>query len=122
MPPQERNLYEFGPFQLDPVERILWQEGRSVPLTPKAFQTLLVLVENNGRVVEKEELLERVWPDTFVEEATLAQNVFTIRKQLRDDKAEALYIETVPKRGYRFVAKVRVAEPAASTPESQRRT
>ena len=95
MPPQEYNVYEFGPFQLDPVERVLRQAGKCVPLTPKAFQTLLVLVENNGRVVEKEELLHRVWPDTFVEEATLAQNVFTIRKQLRDDKAPAAYIETV---------------------------
>jgi len=111
MPPQEYNVYEFGPFQLDPIERVLRQAGKCVPLTPKAFQTLLVLVENNGRVVEKEELLHRVWPDTFVEEATLAQNVFTIRKQLRDDKAPAAYIETVPKRGYRFAAPVRVLAP-----------
>ena len=107
MPPQAQTLYEFGPFRLDPVERCLWQEGNPVPLTPKAFQTLLFLVENSGRVVEKEELLQRVWPDTFVEEATLAQNIFTIRKQLRDEKADAPYIETVPKRGYRFRAPVR---------------
>ena len=121
MPPLARNLYEFGPFQLDPDDQVLRLEGKPVPLTPKAFQTLLVLVENNGRVVEKEELLQRVWPDTFVEEATLAQNVFTIRKQLRDDKAEAPYIETVPKRGYRFAAPVRMVVPhvETSSPESE---
>ncbi|MBI3644893.1 MAG: winged helix-turn-helix domain-containing protein [Acidobacteriales bacterium] len=86
-----------------------------MPLTPKAFQTLLVLVENQGRLVEKDELLKKVWPDTFVEEATLAQNVFTLRKQLGDDRSDAQYIETVPKRGYRFVAPVRLigtAQPA----------
>src|SRR5262249_10590119 len=118
-----QSLYEFGPFQLDHAERRLSQQGRAVPLTPKAFQTLLVLVENSGRVVDKEELLKKVWPDTFVEEATLAQNVFTLRKQLGDDRSEAVYIETVPKRGYRFVAPVRlielaqVKEPVAQAPD-----
>jgi len=106
MPLQEQSLFEFGPFRLDAGERRLLQNGRPIPLTPKAFQTLLVLVQNQGRVVEKEELLRKVWPDTFVEEATLAQNVFTLRKQLGDDRSEAVYIETVPKRGYRFVAPV----------------
>jgi len=116
---QSQCLYEFGPFQLDHSERRLSQQGRPVPLTPKAFQTLLVLVQNPGRVVEKEELLKTVWPDTFVEEATLAQNVFTLRKQLGDDRSEAIYIETVPKRGYRFVAPVRLIEPAP-VPEAER--
>jgi TolB-like protein/DNA-binding winged helix-turn-helix (wHTH) protein len=119
---QAQRLYEFGPYRLNPAQQLLTGDGKKIPLTPKAFQTLLVLVENRDRVVEKEELLQKVWPDTFVEEATLAQNVFTLRKQLEDNSGEAQYIETVPKRGYRFVAKVRVAEPAASTPESQRRT
>ena len=105
---QTYHLYEFGPYRLNPSECLLTEGGRNVPLTPKAFQTLLVLVENQGRLVEKEELLQKVWPDTFVEEATLAQNVFTLRKQLRDDRAEAVYIETVPKRGYRFAAPVRL--------------
>jgi len=113
MPLQERLLYEFGPFRLDAGERRLLQNGRPIPLTPKAFQTLLVLVQNQGRVVDKEELLRKVWPDTFVEEATLAQNVFTLRKQLGDDRSEAVYIETVPKRGYRFVAAV---QPVSSSP------
>lgn len=111
MPLQEQRLYEFGPFQLDPTERRLLQDGKPVPLTPKAFQTLLVLVQNQSRVVEKEDLLKKVWPDTYVEEATLAQNVFTLRKQLGNDRSEAVYIETVPKRGYRFVAPVKLIEP-----------
>jgi DNA-binding winged helix-turn-helix (wHTH) protein/TolB-like protein/tetratricopeptide (TPR) repeat protein len=114
---QAQPLYEFGPFQLDPTERRLLQRGRPVPLTPKAFQTLLVLVENEGHVVEKEELLRRIWPDTFVEEATLAQNVFTLRKQLGDDRSEAIYIETVPKRGYRFRAPVRCLDSPAAEAE-----
>jgi len=100
-------LYEFGPFRLDPSQDQLLEGTRKVPLTPKAYQTLLVLVENRGRTLGKDELLQRVWPDAFVEEATLAQNIFTLRKHLRDDRETALYIETVPKRGYRFVAKVR---------------
>jgi len=88
---------------------------RKVPLTPKALQTLLILLQNQGRLVEKEELLQKVWPDTFVEESTLAQNVSTLRKQLKDDRSDATYIETVPKRGYRFVAPVEVVE-ASSQP------
>jgi len=100
-------LYEFGPYRLDPSQDLLLEGTRKIPLTPKAYQTLLVLVENRGRTLGKDELLQKVWPDAFVEEATLAQNVFTLRKQLRDDREMALYIETVPKRGYRFVAEVR---------------
>ena len=107
MPLETQHLFEFGPFQLDPAEQRLLQGGKPVPLTPKAFQTLLVLVENQGRLMEKEELLRRIWPDTFVEESVLAQNVFTLRKQLGDDRSDAVYIETVPKRGYRFTAPVR---------------
>jgi len=100
-------LYEFGPFRLDPSEELLVEGTRKIPLTPKAYKTLLVLVENRGRTLAKDELLAKVWPDTFVEEATLAQNVFTLRKLLRDDRETAQYIETLPKRGYRFVADVR---------------
>jgi pimeloyl-ACP methyl ester carboxylesterase len=84
----------------------LAQGTERVALTPKAFQILLVLVESQGQIVSKDELFQKVWPDTFVEEATLAQNVFTLRKQLKDDRETALYIETIPKRGYRFVAPV----------------
>jgi len=104
-------VYEFGSYRLDPGQQLLTHGGREVPLTPKAFQTLLVLVENQGRVVGKEELLRKVWPSTVVEEATLAQNVFTLRKQLQGED-DVQYIETLPKRGYRFVAKVRIAAPA----------
>src|SRR5215831_4461635 len=111
-------LYEFGPFRLDPSHEELVEGTRKVPLTPKAYQTLLVLVENRGRTLAKDELLEKVWPDAFVEEATLAQNIFTLRKLLRDDRETAQYIETLPKRGYRFVAEVRELK-AAATPEPQ---
>jgi DNA-binding winged helix-turn-helix (wHTH) protein/TolB-like protein len=104
-------LYEFGQFRLDPSEGLLVEGMQKIPLTPKAYQTLLVLVENRGRTLGKDELLQKVWPDAFVEEATLAQNIFTLRKHLRDDRDTALYIETVPKRGYRFVAEVREVRP-----------
>src|SRR5215471_887032 len=105
-PVQMKRCYEFGPFRLDPSEQILLRDGQVVALTPKAFQTLLVLVENGTRTVTKEELLERVWPDTFVGEITLAQNISTLRKALADDRIENKYIETVPRRGYRFVSPV----------------
>ncbi|HYM77772.1 MAG TPA: winged helix-turn-helix domain-containing protein [Candidatus Dormibacteraeota bacterium] len=102
--------YEFGPYRLDPAQQLLTDGVRKIPLTPKAFQTLLVLVEARGRVVAKDEILQKVWPDAFVEEAVLSQNIFTLRKQLRDDGGDAVYIETVPKRGYRFAATVRLLE------------
>src|SRR5215831_16126134 len=106
-----QGLYEFGPFRLDPSEELLVEGARKVPLTLKAYKTLLVLVENRGRTLGKDELLEKVWPDAFVEEATLSQNIFTLRKVLRDDRETAQYIETLPKRGYRFVAEVRGTSP-----------
>jgi DNA-binding winged helix-turn-helix (wHTH) protein/TolB-like protein/Flp pilus assembly protein TadD len=99
--------YEFGAFRLDVRERRLLKSGKAVPLTPKVFDTLLALVENSGRTVEKDELMRRLWPDTFVEESSLAQNVFQLRKALCEAGvgAESI-IETVPKRGYRFTAEV----------------
>jgi Tol biopolymer transport system component/DNA-binding winged helix-turn-helix (wHTH) protein len=102
------HLYEFGPFRLDATERLLWRDGETVRLTPKEFETLLALVRNSGHVMTKGELLKEVWPDTFVEEATLAQNIFTLRKALGRGatEGEQQYIETVPRRGYRFVAGV----------------
>src|SRR5688572_7256078 len=106
---------EFGPFSLDRVERVLRRQGQPVPLRPKDFDMLLVLVENNGRIVEKEELLKQVWPDTFVEEANLSHHIFTLRKALGDGDEEARYIETIPRRGYRFVAPVTGASPATTT-------
>ncbi|MCA1626804.1 MAG: winged helix-turn-helix domain-containing protein, partial [Acidobacteria bacterium] len=100
-------LYEFGPFRLDAAEQLLLRDGVPVPLTPKVFETLVVLVENSGRVVEKEKLMEQVWPGTFVEEGNLSVTIFMLRKALGEDAVERRYIETVPKRGYRFTAPVR---------------
>ena len=116
-----QGLYEFGSFRLDPSQELLLEGTRKVPLTPKAYQTLLVLVENRGRTLGKDELLQKVWPDAFVEEATLAQNIFTLRKHLRDDRDTAQYIETVPKRGYRFVAEVREVRPPAAVAQPRPR-
>src|ERR1043166_2907354 len=99
--------YEFGPYQLDPGKRILTRDGEGIPLTPKATEILIVLVKHAGQLVEKDELLKEVWPDTFVEEANLSQNIFTLRRALRDDRAEPRYIETVTRRCYRFLASVR---------------
>src|SRR5262245_17712572 len=99
--------YDFGPFHLDAAERRLLREGESVPLPPKAFDLLLALVEHHGQLLEKDELLKVVWPDTFVEEANLSYNISLIRKALGDGENGQKFIETVPKRGYRFVAGVR---------------
>lgn len=107
MSQQLRQLYEFGPYRLDPVEQQLLREGESVPLTPKAFETLLALVERSRHVVSKEELMNRVWPDAYVEETNLAQNISTIRKALGERPDGGQYIETVPRRGYRFVVRAR---------------
>jgi Tol biopolymer transport system component/DNA-binding winged helix-turn-helix (wHTH) protein len=103
---QTKQLYEFGPFRLDVDERLLMRDGRMTPLPPKVFDTLLVLVENSGRVLSKDELMQSLWPDTFVEESNLTQNISQLRRALGDGAADAQYIETIPKRGYRFVASV----------------
>jgi TolB-like protein/DNA-binding winged helix-turn-helix (wHTH) protein len=108
-----KHLYEFGPFRLDPAERSLLRDGKAVPLTPKAFELLVLLVENCGHLLKKDEVIERVWPNTFVEEANLAQNVSALRKALDDKNGGAQYIETVPKGGYRFSAAVGDHTPAA---------
>lgn len=101
------HIYEFGPFLLDTRDHALLRSGESLPLTLKSFKTLLVLVENSGHVVERTELVEQVWPNTFVEEANLTQQVFTLRRLLGPVRNGRQYIETVPKVGYRFTAKVR---------------
>ena len=98
---------EFGPFRLDPVKRLLWREGELVGLPPKAVDLLLALVEQAGDVVGKQELMDRVWPDSFVEEANLSVNVATIRKVLGERPDGQPYIETLSRRGYRFVAPVK---------------
>src|SRR5262245_11964791 len=106
MTTQGAHWYAFGSFRIDPSERVLRNNGEIVPLTPKVFQTLLVLVESAGRVVQKQEFLDRIWPGVFVEESNLNVNVSILRKALGDDSRTHRYIETVPKRGYRFVASV----------------
>ncbi len=113
-----KHLYEFGPFRLDAGERLLLRDGESVPLTPKAFDLLLALVEHHGRLLEKDELLKLVWPDAIVEEANLSYNISLIRKALSNGEDGQKYIETVPKRGYRFVAEVRgQGESVAAAPK-----
>src|SRR5262249_50507987 len=105
----DNHLYEFKPFALDAANRTLFKDNEIVHLTPKAVETLLVLVRHAVQVVEKEQLLKEVWPDSFVEEGSLSHNIHELRKALGDDSAEPRYIETIPKRGYRFVAPVKVA-------------
>ena len=78
--PEEKHFYEFGPFRLEPMERLLLRNGKAISLTPKAFDTLLVLVENSGHLLRKDELMQRVWPDAFVEEVNLAQIISAIRR------------------------------------------
>ena len=110
-------LFEFGPYTLDAAEHRLSCDGEAVALPPKAFATLVVLVENAGHVLSKNDLLDAVWPESFVEEASLTVTISTLRKILGERGRGDRYIETVPKRGYRFVAPVRsVAPPAEPDP------
>src|SRR3990172_11259309 len=100
-------VYEFGPYRLDVAERVLWRSSQPVALTPKSLDILLVLLENSGHIVEKSHLIEETWPGTFVEEGNLAQNIFVLRKVLGEGDQGVEYIETIPGRGYRFVAPVK---------------
>jgi DNA-binding winged helix-turn-helix (wHTH) protein len=102
--------FEFGPFQLDLNDRLLTRAGEVISLRPKATEILVRLVTNAGQLIKRDELLKEVWPDTFVEEANLSQTIFTLRKALGDNRNQPTYIETVPRRGYRFVAAVRNEE------------
>jgi TolB-like protein/DNA-binding winged helix-turn-helix (wHTH) protein/Tfp pilus assembly protein PilF len=111
-----KHLYGFGSYQLDAGERVLLRDGQPVTLPPKDLETLLVLVERAGHIVEKEELLEKVWPGVFIEEGNLARHIFNLRQVLGDSPDGRKYIETIPRRGYRFVAAVREdGEPAAAS-------
>jgi TolB-like protein/DNA-binding winged helix-turn-helix (wHTH) protein/Tfp pilus assembly protein PilF len=103
---QEKIVYEFGPYRLDCGQNLLFRNDQVIPLAPKAAEMLLVLVENHGQLVEKEELMKAIWPDTFVEEANLTVHVSALRKLFQDASHPEGYIETVPRRGYRFVAAV----------------
>ncbi len=104
---QAKTVFEFGLFRLNPAERLLLREQVPVRLPPKAFDALVLLVANPGHLLEKEELLKNVWPGTFVEESNLAQHISILRKALQDGEGGFQYIETVPRRGYRFIAEVR---------------
>src|SRR5688572_26910650 len=119
MSQQNTQVYGFGPFRIDPLKRRLWRDGEPVRLTPKAFDLLLVLVEDAGRTIEKDELLEKVWPGIAVEDNNLNQNITTLRKSLGDSRKESQYIATIPGVGYRFVAEVtKITETLTQTANS----
>ena len=94
------HIYEFGPFRMEGAERMLLRNGEAIPLQPKAFDLLRLLVEHPGRLLEKDELLKVIWPDTVVEEVNLANNISILRKALGDGENGQKFIETVPRRGY----------------------
>jgi TolB-like protein/DNA-binding winged helix-turn-helix (wHTH) protein/Flp pilus assembly protein TadD len=104
---QEEHIYEFGPFRLNTEAKLFFKEEKPVPLNPKTFELLVMLVRKPGRLIEKEELLRELWPDSFVEESNLTQNIYLLRKALGEDVHGNAYIKTVPRHGYRFMADVR---------------
>jgi len=106
MNPTDKRSYCFGPFRYDCGQRLLFRGEEMVPLAPKVGETLRVLLEHHGMVVEKAELMREVWPDTTVEEIGLARNISQLRKALGDESEASGYIETLPKRGYRFVGEI----------------
>src|SRR5262245_44007919 len=106
-PLPDKRCYEFGVFRLDADNRLLMRDGVQVSLTLKSYELLAVLVGSRGNVLEKGALIELVWPDTFVEEANLSHHIYLLRKALGDDRNGNTYIETIPRRGYRFVMAVR---------------
>lgn len=107
MDKKEKCIYRFGRFQLDAGEQLLLRDGQRVYLTPKDFELLLRLIKNRGHILEKEELMKEMWPNTFVEEGNLNRHISTIRKMLGEKQDRREYIETIPRRGYRFIAHVR---------------
>ena len=121
MSPQINHVYEFGEFRLETAERLLLRGSRPIPVTPRAFETLLVLVHNAGHAVEKDALIKEVWRDAFVEEANLARNIWSLRKALGDDQGAPRYIETVSKLGYRFIAPVTELVDEAPGPQIQKK-
>ena len=103
-----KQVYEFGPFHVDPEKELLLREGETVPIAPKAFQVLLALMHRNNQVVTKDDLLKTIWPDTFVGEANLSRNIFLLRKALGEGPQDHQYILTVPGHGYRFAEDVQL--------------
>src|SRR4029078_10882929 len=106
MLPENTKTYEFANFRIDRSQKVLFRDGKPVPLTPKVYDTLELLAENSSRLLEKDEVMKRLWPDRFVEESNLTSNIKMLRKALGDDAADPRFIETVPRRGYRFIAEV----------------
>lgn len=120
MPHVNNACYEFGPYHLNSAERVLSRSGETISLTPKATEILLLLVANAGQLMDKDDLLQTVWPNTFVEDSNLTQNIFTLRRTLGDERTGPRYIETVARRGYRFVADVKICDgnhEASAAPE-----
>ncbi len=111
---QVKSVYEFGPYLLDPAARLLLKSGEKVTIPPKAFDILVALIENCGRVLGKEELMQIIWPDTFVEQANLAVTISLVRKAIGERPCGGQYIETLPRRGYRFAALVREVSDVSS--------
>jgi DNA-binding winged helix-turn-helix (wHTH) protein/TolB-like protein len=112
--------YRFGDFRYDSAQRVLYRGEELVPLVPKALDTLQILLERRGTVVEKSELMKLVWPDTTVEEVGLPRNISLLRKALGDDSEDHPFIETIPRRGYRFAAEVTTEEAATPPPDQLR--
>jgi TolB-like protein/Tfp pilus assembly protein PilF len=113
---QRNTCYEFGPFRVDARERQLLRDGEAVPLRPKVFDILLVLAQNSGHILSKDEVMKLVWPNTAVEEGNIARNISTLRKALGEGPGERQYIETIPWRGYRFVANVKEVQDRQAGP------
>src|SRR2546423_1556652 len=107
MTKQVKHLYEFGLFLLDVTECVLCRNGHEITLTQKQYEVLLILVENSGHIVKRETFMQNVWPNSFVEDANLTQNISNLRKKLSEEDNSRQYIETLPKRGYRFTAPVK---------------
>src|SRR5437588_6603847 len=100
-------IYEFGEFRLDLAQRTLMRQGKQITITPKAYELLLFLVRNRDRVPDKDELMKAVWSQSFVEESNLSQTIFVLRRILGDDQNGNCLIQTIPRRGYKFVAPVK---------------
>src|SRR5437879_12215777 len=115
-------VYKFGPFSVTPQARVLFRGGERVSLPPKAADLLVVLLEHDGDLVTKEELLKQVWPDTFVEEGNLSKHIFLLRKTLGESEDGTPYIDTVPKRGYRFSGCAQPSNSSAVTFTVEERT
>jgi len=115
---RETIFYEFGPFRLDVREQLLRRDGELVPLTPKLFDILLALILNSGHILTKDEMMKMVWSDTSVEESNLTRNVSSLRKALGERPTENQYIETIPWRGYRFVAELKESRGEAAAIDS----